>query len=244
MSELSSRNFGMFIAYVLPGFTALWGVGRVVPGVDAWLNGPVGGSPSVGGVLYATLASVAAGMTVSVIRWAVIDTLHRMTGLRRPRWNDAQLPDRLAAFEALVENHYRYYQFYSNTLIAAGFAYAAWRWTGEFRGGWTDAVFLAIEGIYFAGSRDALRRYYTRSAALLGERERKVDHDQRTRTRTRTGARRQRQPRAAARSRLRSANAAARPAESADTEATAGGAAPGLAETTSPHPVVSGPDEG
>jgi hypothetical protein len=70
------------------------------------------------GFLYVTLASVRAGMTVSTVRWATVDPLHALTGIRRPLRNDARLQDRLAAFEAPVENHYRYYQFYANMLVA------------------------------------------------------------------------------------------------------------------------------
>jgi hypothetical protein len=183
---VSARNFGLLIAYVLPGFVTLWGAGFVSPAVHLWLVGSTAGGPDVGGFLYTSIASVAVGMTVSAVRWATVDWLHATTGVMRPEWDDSKLSERLPAFEALVENHYRYYQFYANMLVALALAYPTWRisvGSGPFRP--TDFGFLLVEGVFLAASRDALRRYYRRSAILLGTRERQVNHDERTRQRRR-----------------------------------------------------------
>jgi len=42
-----------------------------------------------------------------------------------------------------------------------------------------DCAILAIGALYWAGSRDALRNYYSRTEVLLGTREREVDDDER-----------------------------------------------------------------
>ena len=104
MSEVTERNFGLIVAYMLPGFVALWGMGHLSPTVDAWISTSEAGGPSVGGFLYVTLGSLALGMTTSAIRWMVIDTIHHLTGVRRPacdfgnleerlQWGGAELPD-------------------------------------------------------------------------------------------------------------------------------------------------------
>src|SRR5262249_36119232 len=67
---------------------------------------------TVGGFLYGTLGSVAAGMLVSAIRWAVLDTLHHRTGIPQPAWNFTRFSTHAAAFDSLVQDHYRYYQHY------------------------------------------------------------------------------------------------------------------------------------
>jgi hypothetical protein len=120
---VSARNFGLLIAYVLPGFVTLWGVGLVSPAVHLWLVGSTAGGPDVSGFLYTSIASIAVGMTVSAVRWATVDSLHAATGLVRPAWDDSRLSEQLRGFEALVENHYRYYQFYANMLVALALAY-------------------------------------------------------------------------------------------------------------------------
>ncbi len=121
MSDLSDKNFGIIIAYVLPGFVALWGVSHFSATVESWIGASQQGSPTVAGFCYVTLASLAAGLTVSVVRWGLVDSLHHATGIVPPAWKFAKLDDRLQGFLTLVESHYRYYQFYSNMFVAVAF---------------------------------------------------------------------------------------------------------------------------
>ena len=70
--------------------------------------------------MYVTVASLAAGVTVSAIRWAVFNTLHHRTGVAPPRWDFATLPEKLEAYQALIEIHYRYYQLHAPSPHCAG----------------------------------------------------------------------------------------------------------------------------
>lgn len=185
MNELSYKNFGLLIAYVLPGFVALWGISQFSPTVESWISTSGQGAPTIAGFLHVTLASLAAGLTVSAVRWVIIDRFHHATGLKPPRWEFANLDDRLQGFLALVENHYRYYQFYSNTLIAGVIAYVAHlsrHGTTLYQQIWPALGFILLELVFLAGSRDALRKYYSRVERLLETPEapeRSLDHDQR-----------------------------------------------------------------
>ena len=173
MSRLSSQNFGPVIAYVLPGFVTLWGVSYFSPTVDCWIAASQQGAPTVAGFLYVTLASLAAGVTVSAVRWALIDQLHHATGVVPPAWRFAHLEGKLQGYLTLIENHYRFYQFYSNMSVAAAFAWTA-RAIAErtFMPHSWAATFgmLALEIILLAGSRDALKKYYSRTQQLLNTR--------------------------------------------------------------------------
>ena len=91
MSELSHKNFGLLIAYVLPGFVALWGIGHFLPTVESWITSSQQGAPTIGGFLYVTLASLVAGLTVSAVRWAIIDSFHHATGLKPPSFEFSTL---------------------------------------------------------------------------------------------------------------------------------------------------------
>ena len=146
------------------------GLKPYIADVREWLGGEQAGTPTVGGFLVGTLASTAGGLFVRAIRWAVVDRLYHLTGIREPRWDFSVLATRLAAFETLVEYHYRYYQHYANMLVAMVIV---------------CGVDLHLEGrlpvhgpiptlglgvvliVLVAGSRDALRKYYTRVSALL-----------------------------------------------------------------------------
>ena len=97
MIEVSSSNFGLLIAFPLPGFVVLWGAGYFSETVRVWLSTSGDSAPTVGGFMYVTLASVAAGVTVSTVRWAIIDTIHRWTGLPPPTWDFSRLQENVAA---------------------------------------------------------------------------------------------------------------------------------------------------
>jgi len=168
--DLSPLNFGLIIAYLVPGFVIVWGLSWHFPIIASWLVGSSQNAPTVGELFYATLASVACGMFANMARWAILDTVNHHTGVPPPAWDFSRLHERLAAYELLVEFHYRFYQFGGNALVAMLFTYTAYRATP---GGWADQwgavdigfVFVCV--ILFLGSRDALRKYYRRAGALL-----------------------------------------------------------------------------
>jgi hypothetical protein len=185
MSDAPAKHFGYLIAYVLPGFVTLWGVQSLSPMIRGWLSTSPTFPAGLESVAFVTLASVAAGMTVSAARWLIIDTCHAWTGLPRPTWNDATLNDRLPAFEALVDAHFRYYQFYANMAVAVAIAYfvsaIARAFTIQNAVYWTIA-FISIESLFLVTSRDNLGHYYRRATRLLGEHKGKeAKHVQRSR---------------------------------------------------------------
>jgi hypothetical protein len=170
--ETSLNDFGLLIAYVIPGLTALWGASYLSGPLRAWVASPPAAAQSIGGFLYLTVASVGAGVTVSTARWLLIDTAHHATGLRPPHWDFARLGQNAAAFDTVVEHYYRYYQFQANTLVSLLLVFAARRWSLGLLSapfGPADLGLLALAAVLLAGSRDSLRRYYTRGGQLLRE---------------------------------------------------------------------------
>ena len=153
---------------------ALWWLSFVSTDVSSWVTGCGGSDPGVASFLYATIASIGLGMSASCLRWALIDAAHHATGLSRPAFDDARLTEHLSGYDWLVENHYRYYQFYGNTLIATLFAW--WLWRLSLAEMPTNALLidggvLVMLAVFAAGSRSAMRRYYERVASLLGSSE-------------------------------------------------------------------------
>jgi hypothetical protein len=169
MESVTNANFGPLIAYLVPGATVLVGFSQFSPVLRTWLGAAPAEAPTIGGFLYLTVASIAAGMTVSAVRWALIDTLHSVTGLRLPPLNFSRLGQNVEAFGLLIEIHYRHYQAYSNNLVATAIAYACYRVKlgGIWPLGRLDLAFVVLELIFLIASRDTLRKYYTRSRQLL-----------------------------------------------------------------------------
>jgi len=169
--DTSSRQFGLLVAYLLPGFIALAGIARLVPAVARWLQPTIDqGGSGIGPPVYAVLGATAVGMVLSCIRWVVVDHIHQWTGVTAPDWDVDRLEARLDAFNQLVEYHYRYYQFYSNTLVALLWTYVVNRWEGipSSLTAASDVGVVILCAVLFAGSRDTLRKYYTRTERLIG----------------------------------------------------------------------------
>jgi hypothetical protein len=173
MTGTSSKQFGFIIAYLLPGFIALGGLAPVVPAIARWLQ-PVSAGQydlGVGPPLYTLLGAIAIGLLLSCFRWALIDHAHQAMGVRRPVWDDGELDRVLDGFDYLVQNHFRYYEFCGNALLAILIAYLANRTAGTFAffSIWTDAAATALLLVLFFASRNALSNYYTRTSRLIGQ---------------------------------------------------------------------------
>lgn len=108
-------------------------------------------------------------MVVSCFRWLLVDHFHSLTGLGAPAFNARALEERPAAFTYLVESHYRYYQFYANTLVAVVWTYGVHRYLAipTSLGFGTDVGAVVLCAALFAGSRDALSKYRARSRQLV-----------------------------------------------------------------------------
>ena len=169
MDELTHRNFGLLIAYVLPGFVTLSSASYFYPELAQWFATAPQTTASVGSFFYVIISSLAVGLIVSAVRWATIDQVNEWTGLRRPKLDFTRLQENLQAFDNAVVLHYNYYQFYSNMAVALACVLVA-RWVEE---GWLmhlkfSMIAITLEVIILAGARDALRKYYERLIGVLG----------------------------------------------------------------------------
>lgn len=171
MTDITGRNFGVVIAFWLPGFILLWGLSYSSDEISALLGrGGNADDPTVGGFLYVTLASLALGMLISAVRWMLVDQfIYRFTGLKYDPVDFSKLKekDTFAAFSGIIENHYRHYQYYSNTLVAIVAALLTYRISSN--GGMPVSMWLALLLIIVAlalASRDSLKKYHERTAAL------------------------------------------------------------------------------
>jgi len=170
MQSVTNDNFGPLVAYLVPGATVLLGFSQFSPTLQSWFATTPSDAPTIGGFLYLTVAALAAGMTVSAIRWAIIDRLHSLTGLTIPPLDFSRLGENVEAFGLLIDIHYRHYLCYSNGFVAIAIAYVCYRVKlgGVWPVGWIDLGFALLEAVFFATSRDTLRKYYARAEAALG----------------------------------------------------------------------------
>lgn len=169
MGDLGAKNFGLLIAFILPGFLLLLGISEVSPAARVWLDVPASCAPTIGGFFYAALASLLLGVTISGVRWLLLDPLFHLSGLTPPEWDFSRLQQKLPEFLALVDAHYRFFQFYSNLAVALPAAFALKMASGTAGGSTLPlwALLLALECVLLAAARDCLKKYYRRGSDLL-----------------------------------------------------------------------------
>src|SRR3954469_6960938 len=66
-------DFGVFIAYLLPGMIVLYGATFVVPQIRDWLQ-PGGGRLGIGGAVLVSIVALTAGRLISIGRVVVIES--------------------------------------------------------------------------------------------------------------------------------------------------------------------------
>ena len=179
MSQPSPFQFGLIVAYLLPGFVGLVGLAPLVPLVAQWLQPVHDGVLGFGPTLYTLLAATTISQITNCFRWILLDQVHSWSGLK-PRTSDfSKLQNRIDGFDYLVQNHYRYYQFAGNMLLAVIWTYGVNRYlkTSPFLGLGTDLGVALLVLVLFAASRDALSKYYHRTDSLLGKSAEKGDHN-------------------------------------------------------------------
>jgi len=168
VNDTATKNFGVLIAYVLPGFAALWSLQPYSATLRLWLSASPTLPAGLESVVFACAAAVGGGMVLSAVRWLIIDTTMSLLGVRRPQWDDSRFGARREAFEALVDAHFRYYQFYAHTaLVLPLFAINALVARGKPAAVWIVAMFIASELILLLAAHDSLTRYFVRTSRLL-----------------------------------------------------------------------------
>lgn len=125
--------------------------------------------PSIGSFLYTLPASIGCGIILSAIRWMLVDSAIHWTGVRKPNLNFRSMDTKLQAFSLLVEHNYRFYQFYSNSLVAI-LLLIGMRFRTDGRPTLETLFWLGLLCVVLAAaSRDCLARYYQRARLVLGE---------------------------------------------------------------------------
>ena len=175
--KLGDLTFGMFLAFVAPGFIGFVAVSYHLPSARSWIEAAQKSEQSVGVFLFAALASITCGVVISGLRDLIADPLFcsgcfgMTTKLQLPKVGLKALsdPNVLAAFESAIENYYRYYQFYANTAVAMSLLSLS-RVTATCppvwpRAWWVVAAVLII--LLSASAYGSLKRYATAVTEIL-----------------------------------------------------------------------------
>ena len=165
--EASIDNIGIILAYVAPGIIAVLGVIHASERLRSWFVAQSG--PTLGGAFLLLLAALSAGLFADAITNLVIEPIHHETGVKQGVWSYAALTEqRFAQFEGIVQNHFRYHQFYANTFTCILFAYLATiRARRPRRPRWLDLGVVVLLAIAWMASRTELQESHMAMQELL-----------------------------------------------------------------------------
>ncbi|MDX1930565.1 MAG: hypothetical protein SFV81_28840 [Pirellulaceae bacterium] len=122
-----------------------------------------------GALLLLLIAATATGIILSAVRWLILDHLHHATGIQAPALDFRNLERKQASFMLVVENNYRFYLFYGNTLMGM-LLLGLTAFSKDAQLTRLDGVrWLALSVVLYFASRDSLSRYYTRARLIMGE---------------------------------------------------------------------------
>jgi hypothetical protein len=168
MKPVTHQNLGIVIAYLLPGFAALSALSLHSPTVNGWLGASGTDSPTVGGFLYVTVASLALGLFLNSARSLLLDPLNHRTGVAKNDWNYSRLQANITAVEFVLAYQYRYYQFTGNMLLAIVIAYPAYELSSPGFSAWKLLTVILVGTTLFFSARRVLQTYYRRLDEILG----------------------------------------------------------------------------
>lgn len=174
MKDVTSTSFGLLIAFLLPGFVGVYSVTFWSATVKHVFERFLTAESNVGLLLMLVLAALAAGLQVTAVRWLLYESWRSRRTRLGP--NDfaalGSSEDRLAAFRAAADEHYRYHQFWGGMSIVIPFLYWGLRSTNcadlaiacNANAFW---VFLVIEAVTIKAAIEAYRNYVSRARQIM-----------------------------------------------------------------------------
>ena len=160
-------SFGRTIAFVIPGMIALYALGFLEPSLHSWFG--LTQPPTIAGFLFTVLASIGVGVFVSGIRYAALDWL--LMPKVELNHGDRKDHNTEVAFQALVANHYQFYQFHTNSAVSISLLLVIWiltqnpDWLTISHGVVTVLFIVTLSGLF---AKNAINIYYKKASEILG----------------------------------------------------------------------------
>ncbi|MFD6886268.1 hypothetical protein [Streptomyces sp. NPDC059957] len=170
--DFTVSTFGLLIAYFLPGLAALYGIALWSPQVASIFETFLSAKSNVGLFLLVSMGALLIGLSASPIRYLFYEEWFRF-GPKLGPGDFAKLSDagKLESFRTVVDEHYRYHQFFGHmSLLALPCLAGLVRIQGSrsVNGGWAFAIcFVALEVALIFGARHTFQKYVERAKVIL-----------------------------------------------------------------------------
>ena len=172
VKDLTSTSLGYIIAFLLPGLLGLYAL-TYWSSTAALLIGPaLKAEANVGPSVILLLIALGVGLCVSALRFFLFEKL-----LCRKHTFPADMFSKLAAekkletFKAVVDEHYRYHQFYGGCSVAVLILYTGWLrhaiYNLDRRFLFVSVAFGLFEWLAIVTAMDSFVRYVQRGTIIV-----------------------------------------------------------------------------
>ena len=181
MKDLTSTSFGYVIAFLLPGLLGLYALSYWSGAVDQLLQPAIKADATVGPSVILLLIALGIGLCVSAIRFFVFEKfLCRKHHFPKDMFAKLTEETKLVSFKAVVDEHYRYHQFYGGCAVVLVVVVAGWSHTHLHTASCGKIILLVLgsmvlEWMLVQTASDAFKRYVERGTTIVQGGE--VTHD-------------------------------------------------------------------
>ena len=172
VKDLTSTSFGYIIAFLLPGLLGLYAL-TYWSSAAAHLIGPAfKADANVGPSVVLLLIALGVGLLVSAFRFFLFEKLIcRKHTFPADMFSKLAAEKKLESFKAVVDEHYRYHQFYGGCAVAVLILYSGWFWHAihnvDLPFLLVSVVFILFEWLITVTGMDAFVRYVQRGTIIV-----------------------------------------------------------------------------
>jgi hypothetical protein len=172
MKDVTSTSFGLVIAFLLPGLACFYGLSFWSPRLREVLHKFLTADANAGLFFLVLLSALSLGLLLTPFRYYLYEYFQRQDDQLDPsEFHRLGQGEKLAAFRAAVDEHYRYHQFWGGMSLALPIMYSGW-----LRDSWASSsptialsflLFGVLELATGLAAYDAFKKYITRARSIM-----------------------------------------------------------------------------
>jgi len=171
MKDLTSTPFGYVIAFFLPGVLGLYALSFWFPQASVLLQPVLKADATVGPSLVFLLIAAGMGLCLSAVRFFVFEKfICKKHHLPPNMFSQLAAEGKLTAFRAVVDEHYRYHQFYGGCAVAVGILFTGWlhqHLVLDWQLGYVSLGFVLTELVLGSAGYDTFKQYVARGSTVV-----------------------------------------------------------------------------
>lgn len=172
VKDLTSTSFGYVIGFLLPGLFGLYALSMWSQNIKGLLEPATSTSATIGPSFFLLLSALTSGLLIAALRFFLFEKfICKSHHFPKDMFAQLGIGDKLVAFKSVVDEHYRYHQFYGGCVVALAILFPKWLWDARHQfSDWKIAFliggFIVFEVMLGFTARDSFVRYIDRGTTI------------------------------------------------------------------------------